>query len=99
MMNKQDGFHSMTNDFLKDFKKWVNSEHDESAIVKNSYVRPKSDHKTIFENIDCPHQENTTKDILKCFFKNGGRVKKIFENTCPVVTKKGKFYINKEHLE
>lgn len=98
-MKKNDGFFDINNNFLKDFKKWVNSEHDESSIVKNSYVRPKSDYKTIHENIDCPTQDNTAKDILKCFFKNGGRVKKIFENTCLVVTKKGKFYINKNYLE
>jgi hypothetical protein len=92
-------FKNLQNDFLKDFKKWVNSEHDNNLITVNSFVRPNTDYKSITENIDCPMQDHTSKEIIKCFMKNGGRVKEVNENVCLVQTKKGKFYIAKNFLD
>ena len=93
------GFKDIQNDFLKNFKKWMHSEHDNNLITVNSFVRPNCDYKEIIENIDCPIQSHTSKEIVKCFMKNGGRVKEIVENVCLVNTKKGQFYISKNLLD
>lgn len=92
-------FKDIQNDFLRDFKKWMHSEHDNNLITVNSFVRPNSHVKDILENIDCPIQNHSAKEIVRCFMKNGGRVKEIVENVCLVQTKKGKFYINKNLLD
>ena len=97
-MGNKEGFFS-SDDFLKDFKKWVNVTHDDSLVVVNSFVRPNSDVKTIQENMDCPVQNHTSKEIAKCFMKNGGKVKEIVENSLLISTKKGKFYLPKKYVD
>jgi len=96
---KDNGFKDIQNDFLRDFKKWVNSDHDNNLITVNSFVRPNSDYKTVFENADCPIQDHSVKEIIKFFMKHGGRVKEIVENICLIQTNKGKFYIGKNLLD
>lgn len=98
-MENKENFGYLSNNFLKDFKKWVKSEHDNSLITTNSFVRPNVDYKELAENADCPTQEHTMKEIVKSFIKNGGKVKEIIETSCLIKTKKGFFYLDKKFID
>jgi len=85
--------------FLNDFKNWVEQSEITGEKLKGVAVKAKGDVLEIQENIDCPFHPKEAKNIAKYFCKNGGIIKEVIDDLYLVKTKKGKFFIKKEFVE
>lgn len=85
--------------FLNDFKHWVEESEKTGEILKGHHVKANGTVDQILENIDCPFQKHTEKLVARCFVKHGGLIKEVFDDLYLIKTKRGKFYIKKEFVE
>ena len=85
--------------FLNDFKHWVEESEKTGEILKGHDVKAKGTLQQILEKIDCIFQKHTEKLVARSFLIHGGVVKVVYDDLFLIKTKRGKFFIKKEFAE
>ena len=85
--------------FMAEFKKWMDDSHDELKIEEGTIVGTCLKLKTLISRMDCQESyDNSVIDVAKYFKRHSGTVSSIQNEQVTIKTKKGIFVLNKEDL-